>query len=483
MENATHCRQIVDAFIQRGMEFQQQRPRTARPGTGRPVTASQQDRLLTANSSSPYFEPTTSGTRSSPPRTQLADAGSLPRLPTAKAGESPPRSRDKHEHAPTYFQDMPPPSFLTRDESTAPREAVPSRPSTAQVYRSYTTPSQAAVFDPHEVPRTATDPTYERPSSTSRVAAMEAIREAVEAEASSPPRSATHMPPPSLRSSNSNEHWTSGTLEPAAVGALSSDPAEPRPQIARPSTSATITLPETFDFELPPRRELPFKRPDSRRSGSGQSSSRPGSSALTMPPLPKPKLVTEGSGSPVRADSLSPMKEIRPGTASPLKRSFNAVEDEVARPQTTMATVRTPSPAKQMRISERPTSPEPTARKPARMEELLYGRKPLGDRSTNSRVPRTNSLADAPHEEIGPPPSPPKSTQLANRDPTVNAYAALRAQSHGPREVALEEYATQSLQDRQSALDEFMVENLENPAFTKLCEDVENCWRRMALGL
>lgn len=54
---------------------------------------------------------------------------------------------------------------------------------------------------------------------------------------------------------------------------------------------------------------------------------------------------------------------------------------------------------------------------------------------------------------------------------------------HDPREVSLEEYATQSLQDRQAALDEFMVENLENPAFTKLCEDVENCWRRMALGL
>jgi hypothetical protein len=49
--------------------------------------------------------------------------------------------------------------------------------------------------------------------------------------------------------------------------------------------------------------------------------------------------------------------------------------------------------------------------------------------------------------------------------------------------ASLEVYAAQSQEDRAAAMDDFVMANLENPAFTKLCEDVENCWRRFALGL
>jgi hypothetical protein len=52
-----------------------------------------------------------------------------------------------------------------------------------------------------------------------------------------------------------------------------------------------------------------------------------------------------------------------------------------------------------------------------------------------------------------------------------------------PEQHSLSAYAAQSVEDRLAILDEFMVSRLNDPAFVTLCEDVENCWRRIALGL
>ncbi|TKA83041.1 hypothetical protein B0A55_00853 [Friedmanniomyces simplex] len=137
------------------------------------------------------------------------------------------------------------------------------------------------------------------------------------------------------------------------------------------------------------------------------------------------------------------------------------------------------SPTKKARGAE-PIAPDTTSiRKPSGMQELL-SRRPLGDRSTNARIPRMNSLADAPHEIVSPPPK-----TLTARDPTLNAYN-LAMQTPLPRaaeagEVSLGEYATQSRQDREAVLEAFMMEKLEDPAFATLCEDVENCWRMRVL--
>ena len=370
--------------------------------------------------------------------------------------------------------DMPPPRLFSRDKAAAPREIEPTRPTTAQIYLSYTTPSQNLLYDSYEMASYPSGFTAERPSSTSHVTNLEAIREAA-ADHETPPQRTGSMALQDLSASHPNVHSSSSTSDPINLALLSSNPAEPRPTTARSLASRTTAMPETLEYEIPPRRELPFGRPESRSSGSGQPRFRPSTSALTLPPLPKPTPARDGSISPIRPKTASPTKNAvtsRPTTVSPLKRSLAAQEDQ-------------PSPTRAAPPSARVGSPDPPPRKTSRMDELLYGRKPLAERSTNVRVPRLNSLADAPHETVSPPATAQRSPMRANAgdDHTVGAYTALRSPTRHPQEVSLQEYAGQSREDRQAALDEFMIENLENPGFTKLCEDVENCWRRIVLGL
>lgn len=115
------------------------------------------------------------------------------------------------------------------------------------------------------------------------------------------------------------------------------------------------------------------------------------------------------------------------------------------------------------------------------MNNLLYGKKtPLAERSTNAKVPRVDSLADAPYEAESPPPSPGKAVATVGH---ANAYAALQ-HSLGNRDmVSTDGYAEQSREDREAALDNFMMEQIASESFAALCEDVENCWRRIALPL
>ena len=44
-------------------------------------------------------------------------------------------------------------------------------------------------------------------------------------------------------------------------------------------------------------------------------------------------------------------------------------------------------------------------------------------------------------------------------------------------------YAMQSPQGRMDALNDFMMQNIDDESFVTLCEDVEKCWTRIAMGL
>ena len=111
-------------------------------------------------------------------------------------------------------------------------------------------------------------------------------------------------------------------------------------------------------------------------------------------------------------------------------------------------------------------------------------------------VHRMASSTDAPHEIESPPRT---SGPISNKWPgqvqpesdsrddlaTTRAYAAIESPERGlvRDSELLERYHSQSPPDRMTALEQFMIENLNNPLFTTLCEDLEGCWNRIQLGL
>lgn len=470
--------------MRRGMQFQEQRPRTAaRPQTARPPTDFSQARPLTMQTPSPYFDSGLSPTKPSPfTQQEVLEAGSLSQYHTS------PERYTTFEKPESAAREMPPPTVFSRDVVAVPRDVVPERPTTSQIYHLYTTPSQQSQHDVIDMGVLPPGPAVERRSSASEISTLEAIREAPAEQRDSPPHHIMGTNPPPYKVPQPNETWSSTITAPANSAFLSSDPAEPRPETQRPSTATSTAFPDTLEHEIPPRRELPFHDHESRSSASERLGSRP-VSALTLPPLPKPTLAKEGSVSPIRQPGTSLTKDVspsRPGPASPSKRSFAVQEEESVRPGIFAGVVnqslsREPSPKRQVS----PANPTVTNQSP--VNDLLYGRKPLAERSPNSKVPRLSSLVDAPHETISPPASPPKSPDRAMNaslhDPTIRAHAALTSPTHDPDAASLEAFAAQTESERQAALEEFFIANWDNENFITLCEDVEKCWRRIALGL
>ena len=490
MRNATECRQVIHVFERRGMEFQEQRARTARPGTGRPGTSAAESRPLTVQCSSPFREhAATTTARPSPFSLPSVEAGSLSSI-RSPSPKRPPNQDYESQHPVAASHEMPPPRLFTRDEFVAPRQIEPARPTTAQIYRSYTTPYQSSHYDACEFVRQSAEPAVPRPSSLSQNANLEAIRDAA-AEHQTPPKPVSEsLIVPTFAISQANEHWCSGTTNPTNPALHSSDRAEIRTAPEYSSTPETTAVPENLDYEISSCRKPHIPRPTSHRSASERSSSRPVTASL--PPLPKPTIVKSGSVSPLKSSSASPAKEgsaTRPATASPMKRPLDADEVPLSRQKLTEE-VNTEGmfptkPRSPVAPEKSPTSP---AKRPSAMDELLARERPLTEKSTNVGVARLNSLADAPHEIVSPPhtahpPSKSVSTS-APCDVAVRDFtAAIQSTMQNPEKLALNEYAAQSREDREATLDEFMVEHLETRDFTTLCEDVENCWRRIALGL
>ena len=470
MHSVAERRRLFDILSLRGMEFTDQGPGTARPATAGP-------QIATPQSSSPYFREAARH----PFTPQVIEAGSL-----SQGGWGSQGTCDHFQNAPfqqqsTVPQGMPPPKLFSRDETFAPREVSPTRPSTAQILRSATIQSRPSHFDSNDIVHQAHKEGLARPSSTSNTTAAEALSQAIE-----------QYPSPQVYDAH-GLGFASTPLHSGPTGASNEamftdrTDASKHPQGAtRPATSSSFIFAETLEHEIPPRRELPFARPDSRQSET--SASRP-RSALTLPPLPKPKLSTQKSAT-AGDPSSRPVSPVRPQISSPLKRSFAEADVAGTRaeipitdapPSKTVSTIRVPS-------------PEVPTKKRSRMEELLYDRKARLGNSSTSQARRQDSAADAPgepdewlsagndrnasqirHDSLSP-------VKHANgHDPTVSAYSAAR--SAGQRDDTLAQYAAQSLQDRQAALDTFMVQCLEDPNFVQLCKDVGNCWKRITLGL
>ena len=455
LQSAQECSQMVRILEHRGMEFQQQRPRTGRPATAQSEADEAGARPLTTQtySAKSTFGPPAVPHKPNPFNLQTLEAGGLSSQTPAGT------RRTSHAEQTTLRQ----PSIIRTTDN-----AGPFRMSTTDTNRSMLAPVQAGLGS---------------------IAAGAA------------------------QSDMAYDLHNSGRSQ------MTSSPARPATtSLYQPSAPASLRLPDTFEHEMPPRRELPFKRPGSHSSASSRPSTSTKSAIHST-------TGADNSEPTVASSTLSPAKNTsthRPATASPLKRPIapsyleptkKALAVEM-RPQTQGSLFTSAS------SSLKPTSAstnDGSFRRPSDLGELLRNSKPLAERSpNNNRVTRMDSTADAQYE-LETPPGTSSSLNKANAHAVVssspskiNGHAAtspsrpanytasglpmkltdplarISSVVQGPvdgADSALADYASQSREDRQAVLDEFMVSKLEDPNFAVLCEDLDSCWRRIALGL
>jgi hypothetical protein len=492
---------MVGILERRGMEFQQQRPRTERPNSARPDTAGSEARPLTTQmypSARDSIGAPSAPPKPSPFRLQALEAGGLSSQPPGDAIKAavPSQTPVRQPSFSRTFSDarQPIPAFATATPVDTSRTMLASDRSVSDAATAPDVPSGSAARD----------------LDTSMMYPTNARAILPEMERPVFPQSMVHPDPVEPSGLRRPFTATKSTEDENALAGHNTG-------LYQPSVPASLRLPDTLEHEMPPPRELPFKRPGSHQSGS----SRPSTSAKSV----SHSTAGGGSSEPTIASATSPARNVgatRPTTASPLKRAIapghlkpvkKALAFE-ARPQSHAGLL--------SRVSSPPGSAYMTAskgsfRRPSDLGELLRINNPLAERSPNSnKVTRMDSNADAPYELETPPgtaSSPVKTnshtvTSSPNRTDGRNVASPNKSDSHtrpvspvrptGPlarpssaigaptesgESAALADYASQSREDRQTVMDEFMVSRLEDPNFAVLCEDLDSCWRRIALGL
>lgn len=501
---------MVDILERRGMEFQQQRPRTGRPASARPDAPGNLMRPSTAQTyyAKSTFDTPTAPSNPSPFHLQPLEAGGLSSQTLGDASRFP-----KPDHG-TAGQ----PSLL-QTTSKALRQALEGTDTTHisnnDVKRSFSTADPSSSQD-----RTSWSDS-EILSRPGTVATQQTTLNAM----SHNPRSLTYsqsgIERPSTSLSTLDKISPSNFSIAETTGKPSGDDRTPTDRsngLYQPSAPASLRMPETLEHEMPPRRELPFKRPGSHQS----TSSRPSTSARSGTQF----TAAQSSDLTSAPSTLSPVAKninVRPATASPLKRAIAPVYPEPTKKA--FAVERRPQ-SHAMHLpdvthtsaSVHNTASEGSFRRPSDLGDLLRATKQSAERSASiNKVHRSDSTADAEYELETPPGtsssptkphaqmtySSPSRTAAAGMVTPVNkpvspqrpvspirstnaetsANSVLGGPSHAADAASLADYASQSQEDRQTVLDEFMVSKLADSNFAVLCEDLDSCWRRIALGL
>ncbi|CAD0088012.1 unnamed protein product, partial [Aureobasidium vineae] len=286
----------------------------------------------------------------------------------------------------------------------------------------------------------------------------------------------------------------------------SEEPAE------RPST-APIQWPSDMARTMPPpRRELPFPKP----------SSSPAKIKM-LPPLPKPSYASEAAKSEksIKEESrsgTSPEKKISPGiTRLATPRGPTRFEPPASRmynfqPSDDYNTIVNGSPGyRDIDISSSTIAREPDQDVvPDTDQRYRSSASPVHFASSSPKdkpLPSPeSSLCSSPEQMTSSSPSERRSQHLAHKhilwhpeidhvemtghSPQQNAQQSPNMQdvematTNSPQQHAqdvLRQYAEQSNETRAKAIEQFILANLEDDAFLKLCVDVEACWQRQVL--
>lgn len=233
--------------------------------------------------------------------------------------------------------------------------------------------------------------------------------------------------------------------------------------------------------EIIPRRELPFQRPDDVPVRA--RSSRPTSSANGLPPLREPKAVHEPRNSLAdlnkqvptssrfsHARITSPKSVLRLEPPSDPNYIFEARDlhgNPVGQGKENTPMTNTWSSLAQQWSGAYAGANDNALPTMSPSSPRSGSSKPLAPRSAN--VPsRISSGADAEHEIVDK-----HGGFMSNPD----------TRPRPEDRATLADYAAQTPDERLGQLNDFFCENVMDENFTKLCEDVEQCWRRIALGV
>ncbi|KAK0654210.1 hypothetical protein DIS24_g5432 [Lasiodiplodia hormozganensis] len=235
----------------------------------------------------------------------------------------------------------------------------------------------------------------------------------------------------------------------------------------RPSTAPATELGSGLMDMLPPRRELPFSRPDSRDSGNFGSSgsglmgsqisnSRPSSSnrpsTANLPPLKPPTYASRSATTKHKTQLTTEMPSIFASQSSS-SHYFGA------NPGSSSDTIGWES-SKTLR-------PGPSASKQSLSD--VVGSNEL---SHPHKQPFSSSKETAAHE-----------TEQLNRGYDEDLTTLVRNANQSDASKRLQSYAAQPSNAREDLLSEFFVSCIEDDAFITLCQDVNANWRRIGLGL
>jgi hypothetical protein len=258
----------------------------------------------------------------------------------------------------------------------------------------------------------------------------------------------------------------------------------------RPETAILFNRPNTAETPLPPRRELPFPRsslPRSSGSDTMRPTSRPSTSLMGPPPLPA--RVTSLRPSSSRASN--PETEFLPplpkptiiGTTPPKPSWMEQKQQLYEHPAPhTPNPDQTTSPGAYGASSEDQENRPPTSAS-SNSSPLSYKRAassaltttaPLSNLSTASQNRRrTESHSPLPNSS-----TPPASDAMRQGIASQPKSGLLITTGDN-----LDAYVMQSEEGRRAALNEFIYQQLENPNFVTMLEDMETCWGRLTRGL
>jgi len=244
----------------------------------------------------------------------------------------------------------------------------------------------------------------------------------------------------------------------------------------RPETAMLYNRPDTAESALPPRRELPFARssvPRSAGSDSARPASRPSSVMMGPPPLP----ARVASLRPPSSRSANLETELPPLPKPTIISTAQQQPSWMQQPPRTPNQDQTTPPSAQPEIFEdqenRPSSSASNS------SPLSYKRSATTMNSSGRPLSSLGSAAQNRRrtESQSPLPSPPTS----DTPHQTHTLAEQGGASEAAPKDNLSAYAMQSPEGRRAALNEFLFQQLENPSFLTLLEDMETCWARAGL--